>query len=218
MFNMCSQSSCEILKYSDKPMGRYAGKEYRQNSRRKRKIHLSKEEDYYNYYREPGRVPFKWEIQPGVPKPQDSEGELMGDEVQALPAPLKLPPSAHSAHSASAADILSSDSPKKNGCYFSWNFSYLYRQSINSRQDSLQRGDIHDNNGDSVDHDTVSSNFELDSNEELSSVSNKDHHSFHNHGIQLATAPSSPARRALMALLVGVFPCISMANVFSHRR
>jgi hypothetical protein len=53
----------------------------------------------------------------------------------------------------------------------------------------------------------------LDSKEELSHVSNTDH-LFHNDEVQLTTTPSSPARRALIALLLGVFPCSSIGKCF----
>nr|ABK24874.1 unknown [Picea sitchensis] len=224
----------QICKPSSEPITRYEEKEERQNGSSTRDMmHFSQDREKYNVYRAPGRVPFRWEIQPGVPKSPQRESELRDeDEDQSSPVPLKLPPSASPA-AAAAASTASSASPKKNagGC-FSWNLSQLSTQSIHVCEGSVQRGNIQGYDGDD-EEDIIPSNLELDSKEEWSPVSTLElpespgssslispvksnnparfippFDDFHE------TMPSGTARNASTTLLWGLFPfkCIFLPS------
>ena len=102
--------------------------------------------------------------------------------------------------SSSSQSITSSASPKKNVCYFSWNLSHLYRQPINlcglsaGRRYSWRRRRRCWPWYNSL-------KFWIGLERRILNVSNTNH-LFHNYEVQLTTAPSSPARRALITLLV----------------
>jgi len=175
VLEMCSpsESSCELVKNSGKRMSRHAGKEERQNASSRRNRHnrhnmidLSEEEEYYNCYGASGCAPFRWELQPRVPRSPKIDGDLRDDEDHQ--APLKLPPRA-AAIISSPNSTTSSASIKNNGRYFSWNLSHLNRQSINVSEGSAQRRNSNDYDGD--DDDDHQDKIELDSNEECSPVS-----------------------------------------------
>jgi hypothetical protein len=95
---------------------------------------------------------------------------------------LKFPPSAHNtsvvapsssssqsitsstASSSSSQSITSSLLQRRTGA-ISAGISHIYTYNRLICVDSLQGGDIHDDDGEDVDHDTIRSNFELDSKE-----------------------------------------------------
>lgn len=178
VLEMCSpsESSCELVKNSGKPITRHAGKEQRQtagSSRRNRHnrhnmIDLSEEEEYHNCYGASSCAPFRWELQPRVPRPPKIDGDLRDDEDNQA-APIKLPAPRAAAIISSPNSTTSSASIKNNGRYFSWNLSHLNRQSINVSEGSVQRRNSNDYDGDDDDdhHDRI----ECDSNEECSPVS-----------------------------------------------
>lgn len=172
VLEMCSpsESSCELVKNSGRPMSRHGGKEERHNASSRRNRHnrhnmidLSEEEEYYNCYGASGCAPFRWELQPRVPRPLKINGDLRDNE-----APLRFPPRAGAIIS-SPNSTTSSASMKNNGRYFSWNLSHLNRQSINVSEGSAQRRNSNDYDGD--DDDDHHDKMELDSNEECSPVS-----------------------------------------------
>lgn len=177
VLEMCSpsESSCELVKNSGRPMSRHGGKEERHNASSRRNRHskhnmidLSEEEEYYNCYGASGCAPFKWELQPRVPRPLKINGDLRDNEDTHHQAPFRLPPRA-AAIISSPNSTTSSASMKNNGRYFSWNLSHLNRQSINVSEGSAQRRNSNDYDGD--DDDDHHDKMELDSNEECSPIS-----------------------------------------------